>query len=287
MGVLDSGVGGLTVLQALMEREPNRRYIYLADTAWMPYGYRSATDIRHRVQRLYQLLRHTYSIRQLVLACNTASASLPLQCVLGSMREKAPTLLDIIQPTVDMVLEQVCSPKARVALMATTTTVQTRRYDELMHYYEAPFTFASFPCPGLARAIEGVSQHPLEQVLQEDVGPVKAWQPDYVILGSTHYLHAQAAIQKLLGSGVTLLNPATAIVERIVERDRLLDAWQPVAAEGFRCGTEDNNPGAAPHHLLLTTGHSEAFEATAQRLVPQLMAQLEPSVLTLPPSLPD
>jgi len=118
IGIFDSGMGGLTVMRALMARLPNERFIYLGDTARLPYGTKSAdTVVRYSVQAASALVKRR--IKLLVVACNTASG-----VALDALREAFAPLpvIDVILPGAEAALA--ASPGGPIAVIATEGTVK-------------------------------------------------------------------------------------------------------------------------------------------------------------------
>jgi len=255
-------VGGLAVAQAVLQLAPNLPLVYLADTAWMPYGDKSLDDLKLRVRQLYQGLQRTFGTQHLVLACNSASASLPLPAtlpllgvgdeVMATQQDTAlPPLVDIISTTVThatawahrFVAQHGRPP--RLALVATVATHRSHRYEDWMGYAEAPCQLASFACPGLASAIEMQDPH-LVDVVAHALAPIQRWQPDALILGCTHYLLVAGVFAEVLGEDVALINPAHVIAKRLLAGKVL-----------------PNTMPSQPTHCLLTT----STQATTQQVL--------------------
>jgi glutamate racemase len=222
--VFDSGVGGLAVLQRLIKRRPDLRYIYLADTEWMPYGLKASEVISKRLERLHALVQETFDAKLWLMACNTASSALPFLL----KPEDNPQgyiygqhWLDLIRPTVEKTLAEAAlltQPSVKVALMATASTVKSGRYPLMLQEYGAqlsahPLELICFACPGLAEAVEGKQGATVAELLAQLMPAIVESQPDILILACTHYLHIEAAIQAYLPPQVLILNPAQAIVE--------------------------------------------------------------------------
>jgi glutamate racemase len=256
LAIMDSGVGGLAVAAALNRLAPQVPLVYVADTAWMPYGDKSLDDLKLRVRHVYQGLQRCFGTQHLVLACNSASASLPLPVTLpaADTPHVLPPLVDIISTTVAYTgawARQFLSTQGRVprvALMATVATQRSHRYDDWLAYTETPCELISVACPGLATAIEH-QEDTLEATLHHALEPVLRWQPDAVILGCTHYLLVASRFAEVLGPTTRLINPAQVIAERLVAGCAGSLASEGQAAQGPVC--------------LLTTASS----ATAMRVL--------------------
>jgi glutamate racemase len=223
----------------------------------MPYGDKSLDDLKLRVRQLYQGLQRTFGTQHLVLACNSASASLPLPATLpalgvGDDAMASLSVAGVLPPLVDIISTTVTHATAwahafvamhgrppRLALVATVATHRSHRYEDWMGYAEAPCQLASFACPGLASAIEHQAPN-LATVLAYALAPVQRWQPDALILGCTHYLLVAPLFAQVLGDEVALINPAGVIAERLVA--------------GLPTTTPNMPQGNSPPTVLLTTG---------------------------------
>jgi glutamate racemase len=266
------------VLERLIQLRPDLRYLYVADTDWMPYGTKASEVIGLRLETLHRLVKRLYGANLWVMGCNTASAALPWL----EQRDPNRTLqygkefVDLIRPTLQSLFLNLPedSPEIRVALLATPSTVQTARYEAALRQYPHQFEFCSFACPSLAEAVEGklVSEgDPLfffSRVLEHCLTPVRSWQPHWVILACTHYLHIQPQIQAFLGEGPQLINPAQAVAE---------------AALPFLPKSRGFTPKSYPKHWLqvLTTSEPEAFDATLARLPLRLAPYPKAELLTV------
>src|SRR5215472_13201079 len=141
IGVFDSGMGGLTVMRALMARLPHESFVYLGDTARLPYGSKSADTVtRYAVQCARALTRH--NIKLLVVACNTASATaLP---VLKSVLAPTP-LIGVIEPGAEAAVA--AAPHSRIAVIATEGTVKGGAYQRAIHARAPEAHVVQQPCP--------------------------------------------------------------------------------------------------------------------------------------------
>lgn len=209
LGVFDSGLGGLTVLQALRARMPDVALHYVADTAHAPYGERSSDYIRERSLRVAEHLRAA-GARLVVVACNTATAH-----AVNAMRERWPDWPVVgIEPGVKPAVA--ATRNGRIGVMATSATIASRRYEALVAAHAGDVSLVSQPCPGLVSLIEqGDLDHPeLGALIDRYCEPLKAAGVDTVLLGCTHYPLVQSRIQAALGDGVRLLNIEDAVARQ-------------------------------------------------------------------------
>jgi len=211
IGVFDSGIGGLTVLRALLGRLPRERYVYLGDTARLPYGTKSAASIaRYSAQAAGALVRR--GVKCIVVACNTASA-----VGLEAMRACAVELpvIGVIEPGA----EAACAATARghIAVVATERTVSDGAYQEaIARRLPAAHVSARATPLFVALAEEGVTEGPITQaVVRHYLEPLFAGHtreaaeaPDTLVLGCTHFPLLATAIAAALGPTVRIVDSA-------------------------------------------------------------------------------
>lgn len=199
IAVVDSGLGGLSVLRELLAVMPDERYLYLGDTANAPYGTKDASVVRDLTFANFETLRGL-GMKAFVLACNTATgvavkelrAAYPDLPIIGVEPALKPAALGGDHPT--------------VAVLATPLTLKQQKFSDLLGRYSECATVIPFPCPGLVEYVErGVTEgEELDGFLNELLAPLRENRPDSVVLGCTHYPLVKGAIQKALGSQVTL-----------------------------------------------------------------------------------
>jgi glutamate racemase len=226
IGIFDSGMGGLTVLRALMARLPNERFIYLGDTARLPYGTKSPeTIIRYSVQAAGALVRRR--IKLLVIACNTAS-SVAIPCLRDAF---APLpVIDVITPGAEAAVAT--SPKGPIAVIATEATVNGRAYVRAIHAHAANVDVIQQACPlFVPLAEEGLVEGPIpELVAHRYLDPLMAQKPHALVLGCTHYPALKNTIEKVAGPDVTLVDSAatTALfVEKMLRETGMMHGGEP------------------------------------------------------------
>jgi glutamate racemase len=208
VGVFDSGFGGLTVLRALLPRIPSAHYLYLGDTARLPYGAKSqATIARYAVESARFLAQR--GCDYLVIACNTASA-LALHDIRSAV---SIPVLGVIEPGAQSAAEAT-GPNSEVLVLATSATVQSHAYLAACTTRGLRVTEAA--CPLLVPLVEeGWTDHPVtREVLRIYLSEaLRNCAPEAVLLGCTHYpLIAKAIAQTLadLGSEATVIDSAEA-----------------------------------------------------------------------------
>ena len=217
IGVFDSGVGGLSVLKALLAEMPQTRYVYLADGAHAPYGERDPRLVAERAHRITQDLRESFGIDALVVACNTATA-----LAIEGLRVEHPEW-----PIVGV--EPALKPAAaltrtgHVGVMATRGTIESERLARLRQRLEAaadkPLHFSLQACDGLAHAIERDDRPAIDALCRRYWDALCAQDRagaaiDTLVLGCTHYLFAADVLQALAGPAVTLVETGVPVARR-------------------------------------------------------------------------
>lgn len=210
IGVFDSGVGGLTVYKALLELLPDESFLYLGDTARVPYGIRSPETIRkYSLQNCLFLLEKGAEL--IVVACNTATASaLPyLQSVLNV------PVVGVIEPGVMTALKTTRSK--RIGVIATETTIRSGVYQEAIKIHDADLVCVSQATPLFVPLVEEgvmneailfpIFDHYLKIFMSENV--------DTLILGCTHYPILRPYLQRYLGEEIVLVDSARATAETV------------------------------------------------------------------------
>lgn len=204
IGIFDSGVGGLTVMQQLMQALPHENLIYFGDTARVPYGNKSRqTIIRYSIENTISLLEK--NIKLLVIACNTASAfalpklrqlfNIPIIGVIDAGAEKAVNI----------------TRNHRIAVLGTKGTIQSGAYQQAIHLL-APHAFIlPIACPLFVPLVEEQwLNHPAATLIaQEYLLPIHEQNIDTVLLGCTHYPLLSSLIQKQIGKEIATVDSAS------------------------------------------------------------------------------
>ena len=204
VGVIDSGVGGLSVLRALQKAMPHERFLYLGDTARAPYGTRSRETITAYVAQMTDWLEQ-HGVKQLVAACNTIT-------VLGTdvIRGAHPFSVIGMSKAVAEVLK--ATKNKNVGLMATDFTVGTGAHRKEIQAAEPAAEVFGVGCTKFVPLIEGnrFGSPELQAAITEYAEALKAKNVDTVILGCTHYPFVKTYLEEAFGPGVTIIDPAEA-----------------------------------------------------------------------------
>jgi glutamate racemase len=219
IGVFDSGIGGLTVVRALMNRLPHENIIYFGDTARVPYGPKSAQVVREYTAQDTDFLL-SKNLKMIVVACNTVS-SVALDVV--QKRAKMP-VVGVILPGSQSAVQT--TKKKRVGVIGTLTTISSNAYANAIRQIDSSVEVFSQACPlFVPLAEEGWVEHSAtELIAKEYLFSLKLQKIDTLILGCTHYPMLKTTIQKVIGENIQLIDSgeSTALtVEKILDNEGL------------------------------------------------------------------
>lgn len=211
IGVFDSGVGGLTVLKALMEELPLKRFLYFGDTARVPYGGRSPETIA-RYTRECALFLQQRGVDLLVLACNTAVSALSLKELEQALHIP---VIGVVVPGAAMAAS--ISQNGRIGVIGTAATIQSGIYQRHLLALLPHAHIASVACPLFVPLVEELFwNHPAtESIVREYLAPLQEQNLDTLLLGCTHYPFLAPLIEREMGPSVRLVNPATACAQAV------------------------------------------------------------------------
>src|SRR2546423_516944 len=292
IGIFDSGVGGLTVYRALHEQLPNERFIYLGDTARVPYGTKSlATVERYAVENARFLARH--GIKMLVVACNTASA-LALPAIRSALKVD---VVGVIGPGARAAVEEHLSPPLprdpsrdtrlrtsvsghrpdgdssgpRIGVIATESTVQSGAYAAAIKKADPNAGVIERACPlFVPLAEEGWSDNEVTLTIAANYLADLRAKIDTLVLGCTHYPILRQVIQETVGEDVKLIDSgeATALEVKTLLKEKGLARLTPPtgALERQLCDDLD--------HFYVTDA-AERFARVAERFLGAKPSRLE------------
>ncbi len=218
IGVFDSGIGGITVLRELVRAFPNENFIYLGDTARLPYGSKSAETVRnYSVQNMKYLILQ--NVKAIVVACNTASSQ-----IFEDRFDERP-VYNVIDPGAKLAVKATNNNK--VAVLATRATIKSASYTQKIQALNAGIEVLSQACPlFVPLAEEGWVDDPITNLIAfRYLQQLKAADVDTVVLGCTHYPLLKTAIARVFGNHVTLVDSGEAValqLEADFERGHLL-----------------------------------------------------------------
>lgn len=225
VGIFDSGLGGLTVHQAVQERLPDLPLIYYADSAHAPYGVRTA-------DRIYELTCASVArmfdegCDLVILACNTASAA-ALRRMQENWLPEGKRVLGVFVPMIEALIERKWGDSSpprevavkHVALFATPATVASRAFQRELAFRAIGVDVEAQPCGGVVDAIEDGDEILAEALVASHVEALKRRMPhpQAAILGCTHYPLMQNAFQRALGPDVTVYSQADLVAESLAD----------------------------------------------------------------------
>ena len=262
IGLFDSGVGGLTVLDAVARRLPGEDLLYLGDTARLPYGTKSPETVRRYARRAVSLLL-TRGVKALVVACNTASA-LALDAIVDEAR--GVPVLGVVEPGARAALRTArgvtgAAAEAPIAVLATEATVASDAYGRAIRSLDSSRAVLNVACPlFVPLAEEGWTENDVaREAAKLYLAPVVDAGTRVVVLGCTHYPLLARTIAAALPEGTLLVDSAASTA---VEVEALL-------------GTEGRRAGEAGETHLLVTDASERLRRVAGRFLGREAAALE------------
>lgn len=204
IGVLDSGVGGLSVLKCLHRLLPHEDFIYVGDTARTPYGTRTEKEIRGFVAEIIDWLA-AQDVKQVVIACNTLT-------MLGVDTLKGTHAFAITGMSKGERLLLEASKKKKIGVLATPFTIGTEAHKKAILAADPTAEVYPMPCPKFVPLIEGeqFDSRQLAEAVAEYAAPLKRAGVDAVILSCTHFPFIEEQIAAEFGPGVTVIDPAEA-----------------------------------------------------------------------------
>ena len=260
IGIFDSGLGGLTVAAALIQRFPAENIIYLGDTARVPYGGKSVKSLMEFARQDARFLL-SKQVKLVVAACNTVSAvAMPaLKEVCGEV-----PFLGVIESGVHAA---VASGARNILVIGTRTTISSGAYSEAIRKADPGIKVASVACPLLVPlAEEGiVSGEIVERVLELYLAPFRSEPPDAVLLGCTHYPLFRTAVESWFHGRTKVIDSGSACAEKVAG----VLAENGLEAEQGRTGTHD----------YYVTDYPAGFHPLAERFLGRTIERVVPADL--------
>lgn len=220
IGVFDSGVGGLTVVEEIWRRLPGESVIYFGDTARVPYGPKSPETVcRYAREAAAFLLSH--GVKMIVVACNTATA----HAIEALQAELSVPVVGVVGPGARAAVR--ATKSGRIGVIGTIGTIASGAYDrEVRRHFPSVKLFAQ-PCPLFVPLIEEgwLDREATRLIAEEYLRPIREVGVDVLVLGCTHYPLIKPLLAGVLGPGIQLVDSAAetaADVERILRERNLL-----------------------------------------------------------------
>lgn len=261
IGVLDSGMGGLTAVRELMRVLPNEDIVYFGDTGRVPYGTRSPEIVtRYAIQDINFLLDH--NVKMVIAACGTVTTTLPEEL---TRRFQFP-YTGVLYPTV--AVAAAATRNGKIGVIATATTIRTGAYERELKKLDSDFSVISKACPLFVPLVENGYVNRDNQVTrlvaEEYLAPLKEAGVDTLILGCTHYPVIAEIIGNIMGENVTLIDSGRAAADyaeqMLNQRDLLADRNSPAKIEFY----VSDDPGQFSRNAALFLG--SGFQGTAGKV---------------------
>lgn len=245
IGIIDSGVGGLTVAREVIRQLPREQIVYFGDNARCPYGPRSSEEIRLFTKQMIQFVSQ-FHLKALVIACNTAAA-----VVLEEIKAQATLpIIGVIEPGARAAI--MASRTGRIGIIGTETTIRTGAYERALNRINPDLYSVSLACPDFVPLVENQLIHTpkARAIVAETLKPLCYEELDTLILGCTHYPLLAPLISEVMGEGISIISSAE-------ETARELSAILSMR--------NLHNPSLTGlHHRFFTSGHAPVFREISE-----------------------
>lgn len=248
IGIIDSGVGGLTVTNEIIKQLPRENIIYLGDTERCPYGSKTENQIKKFTWDMVNFLLEK-NIKALVIACNTATA----YTLEDLEKELDIPVIGVINPGAITALES--TQNYNIGILGTDGTIRSQAYTKALHHLCPKVNVTSLACPSFVPMIEqGILSGPkLKDEVKQTLLPLQQQNKcDTLVLGCTHYPLIKDTIQDVMGSEIKLVSSG--------------EATARVAKSVLKKYGIDNKTDKIPTYNFYTTGDLKLFTKTAQIL---------------------
>ncbi|WP_341779661.1 glutamate racemase [Levilactobacillus sp. HBUAS70063] len=246
IGLMDSGVGGLTVLKEVQRLLPTEKTVFLGDQARLPYGPRDAAEVTTFTRQIAAFLRQRADIKMLIIACNTATAA-----ALSTMqRELTIPVVGVIAPGARSAVQ--ATKNHRIGVIATTGTIKSDQYRQTILTKDPNNQVFSLACQNFVDLVEAndLDSDHARAVVRAGLAPLQDRNIDTLVMGCTHFPLLRPLIQDVMGPAVTLVDPGTATAKMATS---LLDYWDLANPSGV----------AHPAAVYYTTGDVDRFNKLA------------------------
>src|SRR5664279_1610123 len=261
IGMIDSGVGGLTVARAVLDQLPHEALTYVGDTLRGPYGPKPIAQVRAYALELMDDLVAA-GVKALVIACNSASAA----CLRDARERYDVPVVEVILPAVRRAVA--ATRTGRIGVIGTIATITSGAYDDAFAAATG-ITVTSAACPRLAEFVErGVtSGRQLLGLAESYLAPINAADVDTLVLGCTHYPLLTGLLSVVMGEAVTLVSSA---------EETAKDVYRVLL--GAQLLRPDDSP--PPRHVFRTTGPTGSFLKLSNRFLGPMVSEMSVSTMT-------
>ena len=230
IGIFDSGIGGLTVLNHIRTLLPQEDLFYVADRAHLPYGEKTDLFINSRAESITDFLL-SLSVKAIVVACNTATAA-----AIHSLREKYEVPIIGMEPGVKPAIQ--ASQNGNIGVLATEGTLGSHKFKDLIQRHAQDSELFIKPCYGWVEHIEAgdLNETDTLHMIEETLAPLLERNVDTLVLGCTHYPFLTQQIKKLIGDGIEIVDTGLAVatqLKRKLEENDLLSSSTSEGKERF------------------------------------------------------
>ena len=257
IGVFDSGLGGLTVLRALIDLLPDEDVLYFGDTARFPYGPKPHDEVlKYAIEIGDRLVGE--GVKMLVVACNSAAS-----VALETLQERYPIpVVGVVAPGVRAARQATRSK--RVGVIATVGTVASGAYQRAVGAFAPDLDATCIACPGFVEFVESgeVDSEQVRVLAERLLAPVRAADVDTLVLGCTHYPLLARVIGEVMGPDVVLVSSADETAFEI--RSMIIDGLLPAA-----------DRGRSAQHRFATSGDATTFARLGARFLGPEVARVE------------
>jgi glutamate racemase len=258
IGVFDSGLGGLTVLRALIDLLPDERIVYFGDTGRFPNASKPREEVlAHALEITDVLLAH--DVKTLVVACNSAAAA-----ALDPLRDRLDIpVVGVIEPGLRAAAR--VTRTGRIGVIGTVGTIASGAYQQLADTFPDPVELTCAACPGFVEFVEAgdVDSDQVHVLAERLLAPVRDATVDTLVLGCTHYPLLARTIGDVMGRDVVLVSSADETAFAVRE---LLTTRGMLAA----------GPPSDPRHVFFTSGPVDTFRTLGVRFLGPEVAAVEP-----------
>lgn len=256
IGVIDSGVGGLTVVKEMLRQLPKEQIYYIGDTKRCPYGPRPKEEVRQYTWEMTDYLLRK-GIKMLVIACNTATAA-----VLEELKESlAIPVIGVIHPGARTAIKE--TNNYHVAVIGTEGTINSKAYVDALESIHNDVQVEGLACSPFVPLVESGEflNKKAEKIISDTLQPLKQKEIDTMILGCTHYPLLKPVIQKVMGNNISLISSGDETAREV----------STILYESNLLYTGNREP----EHRFFTTGSSQTFRKIAESWFEQRVNHIE------------
>ncbi|MBD1381160.1 glutamate racemase [Metabacillus arenae] len=262
IGVIDSGVGGLTVAKEIMRQLPKEEIIYIGDTSRCPYGPRPKDEVHQFTWEMTNYLLAHHHIKMLVIACNTATA-----IVLEDIKDKLDIpVIGVVMPGARTAIK--VTKKRHIGVIGTENTIASHAYETALKTLNKNVVVESLACPLFVPLVESGEFEGIEaeELVKRSLKPIKNTKIDSLILGCTHYPILKQQIEKYMGTNVKIISSGDETAREV----------STILSYQDQLNKDDINK----QHIFLTTGSKQLFEKIASKWFGQPVENVHKITLT-------